>query len=741
MVFAMMALIRALNILTVFLILATGPTNSFGAELKRRPKIGLVLGGGGARGAAHVGVLKVLEQQRIPIDYIAGTSMGAIVGAAYAVGLSPNQIEKTLNSIDWGDLFVDDAPRAELPFRDKMDQRRFTGVEIGVGPEGILLPSGAFAGRKLEFLLQAIFLPAAERESFDDLDIPFRAIATNIETGEAVAFDHGKLAQAVRASMSIPGAFSPVEIDGNLYVDGYVSKNLPIDVAKAMGADIIIAVDVGTPLAKRDKIQSLLDIVNQVGGIATIKNVEEQISLLKARDLILRPDLGNHATTDFQSIAKIIPLGEQSAHASIPKLKELSVSPDQYQRFLETQRKRPAEPLVADFIRVAPTERVSPERIEAKLSIKAGESLDLEQASEDLSRIQSIGEFEQVGFRLTEENKKTGLIIEAKEKSWGPNYLRFGFNLNSDFESDNYFGVLLDHRLTSINALGGEWESQLAVGRQSRISTEFYQPLDYSNLFFVDTVAELRQDLRDIYSDGNRLAEYRTRRYGIAFDTGINFGNVAELRAGVWTGHMESEPSTGAADLPEFNIGRGALRVQLTYDQIDNANFPRNGGYFKISEWLERPWVGSDDSYNKAELQGNFAASLDTHTLLLKGQLGLNSSDDLPFYDEFVLGGASSLSGYRTDELHGRQMGLIKLMYYNQLSNNLFSFSRASYLGGSLDWGNVWQDYDDIAFDDLVFGGSLFYGTDTMFGPLYLGYGLNEVARPGTFFMSLGQRF
>lgn len=726
-------------ILALVVQLIGNPEITYGQVKKKRPRIGLVLGGGGARGAAHIGILKVLEEQHIPIDYVVGTSMGAIVGGAYAAGLSPEEIERVLTTIDWKDLFVDDAPRAEQSFRHKKDERRFTGVEVGIRDGKLLAPRGAFAGRKLEFLLQKVLHHTAGTETFDQLDIPFRAIATNIETGDPVILSSGSLALAIRASMSIPGAFSPVEINGHL-VDGYVSNNVPVNVAQALGADVIIAVDVGTPLAKRDDLNTLLDIVNQVGGIATIKNVEEQLHLLNKGDVLIRPDLGIHATTDFEHISEIIPLGRIAAEKSVAELIKYSVSKEEYQTFIQRQRKQPESPIEIDFVKITPTKRVSTERIEAEVTIKPGTTLDFAELNKTLTRIQSIGEFEQTSFSLLEENGQRGLELTAREKSWGPNYFRFGLNLASDFEEDNYFNFLIDFRIATINRLGGEWDNQLQIGRTTRAFTEFYQPLDYSNHFFIAPSAEIRQDLRDIYQDGTHLAEYRTRKYGAGADIGYNFGTVAELRAGLWSGHSKSDPSTGSAELPEFDIDRGGARFRFTYDQTDDANFPRRGGYFQADEWLERTAFGGEESYEKTDFTAAYPVSFGPHTLLPRVSMGIDFNDNIPFYDRFLLGGPATLSGFRTDELYGNQMALGKLMYYYQLSESLFSFARAAYLGASLDLGNTWQSYDDISANDLIFGGSIFYGADTLMGPLYVGYGLNEEARSGEFFLMLGQR-
>lgn len=704
-----------------------------------RPKIGLVLGGGGARGAAHVGILKVLEEEKIPIDYISGTSMGAIVGAAYAAGLSPAEIEQILLSINWRDTFTDAAPRADLSFRDKMDERRFVGLELGVRDGGIVLPHGAFAGRKLQFLLKSVYLHTAHIKSFDELAIPFRAVATNIESGEAVVLKDGDLAMAVRASMSIPGAFPPVEIDGAL-VDGYVSMNLPIDVIRSMGADVVIAVDVGTPLSKRSGLTSMMSIVNQVGGIATIKNVEEQVRTLTANDLLLRPDLGDHSTIDFENIAEIIPLGEGCARKHIDAIRHFATDEKSYQKFQQHQRNSSATLPMIDFIEVIPTIHVSAARVSARLGLTAGKQLDLQELSAALDRVQAIEEFEQVGFELVERDGRTGLIIKPVEKSWGPHFVRAGMNITTDFENDTIFNALFDYTRLGINSLGAEWRTQLQAGQTMLVSSEFYQPLEDSGSFFIAPHMEFRQDLADIYEGADRIAEYRVRRYGAGPDVGYQFGSIAELRGGAWFGKASADRSTGSADLPEVDIDQGAATFRFTYDQVDNANFPKHGAYLRTDGWYEREGLGAELNYEKYTVNALAPFTFGRHTILPRVLAGFDPEDRIPYYAQFTLGGANSLSGYHTDQLRGGQMLLGKLVYYYQLSNQYFSFARSSYLGFSLDQGNVWEQHSDIALDDMIFGGSIFYGIESVLGPVFLNYGMNEDLKEGIVTFSLGQR-
>ncbi len=397
----------ALIIFVCFSVVIIGELDSVleAAEGKYKPhgpKIGLVLGGGGARGASHVGVLKVLEENHIPIDYIVGTSMGAIVGGLYSSGMSPKEMEEVFKSADWDDLFTDRLSEEELSFRNKGDRRKFIDLEVGFKNGKVVFPKGIISGHKLSFLLKSMILPATSVEDFDLLHIPFRAIATDIETGETVVLKSGDLAEAIRASMSIPGVFTPVEINGCVLVDGGAVNNLPIDIAREMGADIIIAVDVGTPLAKRDELNSALDITMQVIGIMAHQNVERQLSQIQKKDILIRPDLGDIATMDFAKVEEVIPLGEEKAQEFTKELEQYSLSKDRYKGFLDSQRRDELEDVRIDFVKVKEPTRVATQAVEERIKTKPHSTLSTETLKKDLRGIYSIGDFEHVDFYLIE---------------------------------------------------------------------------------------------------------------------------------------------------------------------------------------------------------------------------------------------------------------------------------------------------------------------------------------------------
>ena len=283
-----------------------------------RPKIGVVFGGGGAKGAAHIGVLKVLEEQKIPVDYVAGTSMGAIVGALYASGLSAAELEKVITAIDWKDVFSGDPDRRDVDYRRKReDYEILSKMSVGIKDGKMAMPKGLVKDQKVNVLFEMLMLHTSDINDFDKLPIPYRAIAADLETGEMVVLRGGHLADAARASMSVPGAFPPIEIDGRLLIDGGIVRNVPVDIVRGMGADIIICIDVDKPLPTREELGGSLSVLNQMIDIMMKKNVKEQLKTLGPQDVYINPDLGELGSTDFDRAAEIARLGEKAAREQI----------------------------------------------------------------------------------------------------------------------------------------------------------------------------------------------------------------------------------------------------------------------------------------------------------------------------------------------------------------------------------------------------------------------------------------
>ena len=718
------------------------PAEAADSGTKGRPKIGLVLGGGGARGAAHIGVLRVLERERIPIDYVAGTSMGSIVGGLYASGLSADEIEQVLNGIDWNDAFQDKSPRADRPFvRKRDDENYLVKRDLGFGDDmKVRFPAGLVEGQKIDLILKASTLHVDRIDSFDDLPTPFRAIATDIMTGQAVVLSHGDLARSIRASMSVPAIFAPVEIDGKLLVDGGVANNVPIDVVRQMGADIVIAVDVGSPALTREELNSVFGITNQLTWILTARNTEAQIASLKKSDTFLQPQLGEFSAADFDKARTVIPIGEDAANARLAQLRRHAVPADRFAAHQADRASRRDGPPVIEFVRVENDSKLSDGAIESRLTQRVGEPLDSRAMDRDISLIYGLGNFESVRYAVANEGGKTGVVVRANEKSWGPNFIQFGMQLSQADNGDSSFNIGAQLRRPAINSLNGELRTALQIGGDPAIGIELYQPLDEEAHWFVVPALFAQATDYNVFDGADRIAEYRVRRWGGSLAGGYNFGTWGELRAGLRRYAGEAELRTGDPALTDYDFDGGEALVQFTVDTLDDLNFPREGTFAKVG-WLgSREALGADDDFDQLEAGIGASTSADRDTFTASLRLGWTMNGDAPVQNLFRLGGPFSLSGLESNALSGQYAGLARLTYARRVND--FQLMPA-YLGASLEAGNAWMDRDDVGFDDLVYGANLFFGVDTPIGPLYLGVGYADggVADGGQFagFLMLGK--
>jgi NTE family protein len=720
-------------------LLATPPAWAQAPEAKR-PRICLVLSGGGARGAAHVGVLKVLDELRVPVDCIAGTSMGSIVGGAFASGITVAEMEETLGEMSTERLFKEKPPRQERSIRRKADD--FTILftpEVGFRDGEFQLPKGIVSGVQLETVLRALAKAQGYR-NFDQLPIPFRAVATDLVTGKPVVFSRGELANVMRASMSVPGLIDPAEIDGKLLVDGGLTDNLPVNVARAMGADVVIAVNLGTPLMKREELNSIFGVTGQMINILTEQNVQASLASLKPTDILILPELGDFSAGDFDHLLKTIPIGEAAARKVADRLSALSLPPAEYAALRQRQLAvAPSDLGPVDEIRFPGLTRVNPAVLEAEMETRPGQPIDQRTLDRDMQRIYGTDDFEHVNYRIVEETGKRVLSVDAIEKSWGPNYLRFGLGLSSDFTGDAYYNLLATYRRTWLNSLGAEWRTDFQVGRTSRLLTEFYQPFDVRQYFFVAPYAEVERRQLAIFNDDERLAIYDLRYGRVGFDLGSQFTRYGELRLGLLWGNVRASIDTGPPQLePNPNkVDQAAIRGRLFFDQLDNVNFPRSGYGGTADIFSSQTALGATSNYTKWTVDGTAAHSFGDHTfnvgLRLGGKIG---SDPLPAYDQFNWGGFLQQSGYRTGALLGESIAFGRLVYLNRLAR--FTLVPGIYAGLSLEAGRVGQPLIPGNQTGTLLSAAAFLGLDSPVGPVYLGYGYTGNGF-GSFYFYLGR--
>ena len=693
-----------------------------------RARVGLVLGGGGARGAAHIGVLKELERRRIPIDVIAGTSMGAIVGGLYATGMSADELEQLVASLDWVGALSDEPHREDLSFRRKQDDRQFPiDFELGVRGTELIMPQGVIQGHKLDLLLRELTLSASHVHDFDKLPIPFRAIASDIERGEIHVMKSGDLALAIRASMSVPGAFAPVRIDDHLLVDGGLVGNLPVDIMQSLGVDVIIAVDVEFPLYGPDELGSAVAISEQMLTILIRKETLRQIDRLGDHDVLIRPDLGVYPSTDFGNIVETIEPGQAATRAQAAKLDVLALQPDDWQRYLARRRPLPGVDGDLAFVRVEHDGRLASEVLENSLGVRPGDPIDAKAMASDADSLQGLQLYQRVGYRLEKEDGHDGVVYDAEAKSWGPNFLQFGIALEDDLEGSTGFNVATRLTRAGINSLGAEWRTDLTLGTDPKLFSEFYQPLGFSTKYFVAPHVELSQTNINAFDTDATVALFRVSRAEGGLDIGREIGNIGEFRTGLFRGFGNTHVKVGDPALGNADFDTGGSFATLRFDTVDNARFPTSGSRVDLRWTGSRPTLGADAKFDT--LEGEFATTFTRGSNSV--QVGLSYAttldSDSAIQDFFGLGGFLRLSGLERGEISGPHAGLARLVYRRRVGETAGGiFDTPVYFGLSAEAGNAWQDRDDIRFSSLTMNGSVFVGLDTIIGAVYLAAGFAE---------------
>jgi NTE family protein len=714
-----------------------------------RPRICLVLSGGGARGMAHIGVLKVLEELKIPIDCIAGTSMGAVVGGLYASGMTAAQIDATMRSVDWQEAFRDAPPRKDLAFRRKQDDRNFlVRLPLGLKHGKILLPKGFIQGQKLQETLRQLTLPFSNSTDFDLLPTPFRAVATDLVTGSAVLMDKGDLAIAMRASISAPGVFAPVETQGRLLVDGGLAENLPIDVAREMHADILIVSDVSFPLQPREALDSALSISNQMLAILVRKDADRQRATLGSSDILVEPVLGTASSTDFTAVNSTIAAGENAAHTMLARLDALAVGDAAYKDFLARRASRePGLPAIK-FVKVDEQSKRYEKTIMAEMQPLVGKPLDIQAVGDRVTQLYGLGNFETLDYALVDQgqgaDEESGLELRARRKSWGPNYVRFGLNLEDDFQGNSRYNAAARFILTELDDLGAELVTDVQIGSDPRVASEFYQPLNAERTWFV--APSLRVEARDLqlYTKDVEIADYRDREAEVDFDIGRTLGNWGEIRAGFHRTNGAARVRLGDPNLVEQDYNDGELFVKFSYDRLDNLHFPREGQQFTFQWDADRTDLGADTASDKVRADWLIAGSRGRNTLLFWTSAGSVVSGNIKptaVPDLFSLGGFFNLSGLAPTSLFGPNYAIARAIYFRKIGRGgegFFEFP--AYIGMSLEVGNTWQERSEMNFGSAHKDASLFLAFDTFLGPVYLGSGY-DTAGHSAYYLFLGRTF
>jgi len=702
-----------------------------------RIKVGLVLSGGGARGGAHVGVLKALEELNVPVDYIAGTSVGAIIGGFYAAGYSVGEIEQLLDVMDWDRAMSDSPARRDRTMRKKELEAEFlVPYRLGYNGGRFQAPLGAVEGQHLDQIFQEILLPVVDIKNFGELPIPFRAVATDLVTGQEVVLSQGSLADAVRASMSVPGVFAPVRIDGRLLVDGGMSNNLPVSVVREMGADVVIAVDISTPLLREEQLTSVLSVTEQLTGFLTRRTTEQQIASLGPRDVLVVPELGDFSSADFKGSGEIIPLGWQAALAKRGELAALA----------RPGTDRPPLPLVPDtssyivsFVEINNNSVLNDELIRSRLAVQPGDLLDQQALNQSLDRIYSLDVFQSVTYDLVQnEQGQRGLRVNTPARSWGPNYLQFGLELSNDFSGNSDFRIGAGYTRNALNSLGGELQVVGTIGREDELRVDFYQPFDLGAQWFINPKARWKRSNYNLWVGDTRLAEFEIYGWSAWLGVGRNLSSSDQLRLDYEFGRAQADLITGFLPVDyDDQLDIGELLLTYRHDNLSSRYFPTSGSYHDVSYRYADDALGAALDYQQLSALGSFATSSGRNSVVLNYELGYSFQDAAPLERWYQLGGLSRLSGLVPNQLSGRHIALASLLMYRRLNDIRFL---PAYGGLSLEAGNVWYDRSSIGLDDLRYSSSLFIGTETPLGPLYFALGYTD-SGDGAVYFYLGNPF
>ncbi|HSX50955.1 MAG TPA: patatin-like phospholipase family protein [Cellvibrio sp.] len=692
------------------------PAAAFAAEAQRTA---LVLGGGGARGSAHIGVLEILERERIPVDCVVGTSMGGLVAGSYAAGLSPKDMREKLAKADWTDMFLDLADYSQVSYRKKRISGPYlTATEIGITSNGMQIQPGMVAGEKIKlFFNQLVDADLGERE-IQELPLPLAIVATDIGTGERVVLQDGSLTKAMRATMSVPGLMAPVELNGRKLVDGGLVDNVPVAVARDLcKADRIIAVNVGSPLRPAESIGSLLSVTGQMIGILTQQNVHTSLSSLREGDIYIAPELGEITATDFVHYDKAADRGKAAAEKQIAALRNLSVSEQEYSAWRHNMRDQRKREILIDKVVIAPVTLVHPEYVARQIEQQEGELLDRVKLEQDLIRTYGDGFYESVDYRVITQDQKNVLEITAKTKHWSADYIVFGFSLESEHKEGSNFNIRSAYRNTWLNSYGGEFFASVNLGNQPAFEVDYYQPLNHRQSFFIEPSYSRGRETIGLFADDRELATYNLDRAHGDFLLGANIGIFGEATVGWRDYKIKGDAEVSTIPLPDVDEDYGGTLIALNMDKRNRLYFPSRGWLSNISYF-----DSGEENYSKLSVDISGAYKLGEYVIAARTAYGGAVHGELPFYDSMMLGGFLNMSGYASNQILGDDAYYAHIRAERIIGRMPLGLNGDMRVGFALEAATLGVNYT-MENEEVLDSAVIYLGGETPFGPLYLGYG------------------
>ncbi|NYE63035.1 NTE family protein [Duganella sp. 1224] len=697
------------------------------ASIKPRPKIALVLSGGGARGFAHIGVLRALQELRVPVDFVVGTSMGSVVGGAYAAGSSVEQLEQLVRRTDWNAVVADRPPRDELIYRRREEDLLLPSrIEFGVHEDGVSLPPAAAGNEALELALTSVLPAGARDKPANLLQLPFRSIASDLVTGELVELSDAPLFLAMRASLAVPGVFAPVRVNQRLLVDGGLVRNLPVDVAREMGADIIIAVNVGTPLAPEKELVSAVSVAQQMLQILTEQNVQRSLKELRPNDILVQPNLGGIGFLDFGRYDRAMKEGEAAVRAMSEQLVKLALPEAQYAAY---EVKRLSAPLAIDQpvrlakLEVAPSGRINPKELEVQSGLRIGQLVTSEQATAAGNQLFGRGDLARVETEVRDDESGRSVLIKPTEADWAHSRLRVGLELNSDFSENNAFEIKALHVLSSLNDWGAELRTTARVGTARVLNTQFWQPLGAGSQWYVAPTLEYSSGASDIFNNyGLRQSRYAYDATSAAIAMGRQLGRWGDLRYAVARTNSNAHFII-PEDLNRQHVSQTVQALSFNVDTLDTIAFPTRGTLFNL-EWQRALHSGGTTAAVPArqEVKGMEAF----HTGRWAGHVYAEWARSQGGASDNNLGGFLRLSGTTPDSVVGSRTVLGRVVMARSIGAMPAALGGDVRLGFSLEAGGAYSPQDPLRWGKLKNSASGFIAVDTRFGPLYFGAGTTK---------------
>ncbi|ELS9503669.1 patatin-like phospholipase family protein [Vibrio parahaemolyticus] len=738
---------------SLFLIATPSVAQVKNEDTPTRPKVAVVLAGGGAKGAAHIGVLKALEEMHIPVDIITGTSMGAYVGGLYATGMSADEIESFIYSVDWNSGYRDRVDRSQRRVRDKEYEDRYQiTTDLGLRFGEVRAPTGVVQGQNMLRVLRETTGNLGRFDSFDELAIPYRSVATDILELDEVVIGNGYLVDAMMASMSVPGALPPYKLNGHMLVDGGVVNNMPVDVARAMGADVVIAVDISTDYKTEDDFTGLFTVADQLSNYLVRRSTQQQVETLQEHDVYIRPNVGQMETVEFDKMPWAFQSGYDITKEMESKLAGLRLSNAEYQKYIDHKqevRKKLVygDDRVVDEIVIVNNTHYSDVLLTNRLELETGRKIETAEIEKAVENLYALDRFELITYHFEEVDGSNLLVFDVNEKSWGPNYLNFRFFLEDDFDTDSQYGIGMSTNFTNLNSHGAEMALNVEMGTDKLIEAELYSPVLSSQEFFVAGKVAYSSEGRNLpvsdddssLSSVNDFLPVSYTEFVSEVAIGIQPTLWQELRLGGRYSSGSIELST-LASVGNLDFERRGLFANYRLDTLDDFAFPTRGLLvdleYLVSHDTSPEEIGQskpkdivEDTVYEIDARFKGAMSYQRHTLVGQAEYSfVQSKNSSITLDPRELGGFLHLSGIPRNSLIGQNLFFSSLVYrYKWFDNDFGLFEAPVYVGASLEHGGTWSD-NDLKLNEapLYNAASIFFGVDSPIGPIMLAYGRTE---------------